>query len=794
MWQHCGPMDGGGAYGDASLRRQPLSGRWVRDLLGYLVLQACFVAVLLWMSPGFFWLDDQQIQFLPVYVATGALLLQGDVPVLDLGLGGAGNFLADPQFGVLDPLHWVVSVVVSQIDDLSMAATVLGVGAMVLLGTGVVSLGLRWGAPSALSVAAAVGTASTGFYLWFGSSWWPSMLGLALLPWLWLGLVSRHPSGVVLTGLSAWALVGSGHPYSLVLAAVLVLAHLAETASAAGTLRGLLDRSVVSRVLAGVGGVVAGAPTLLGALQAAPVTTRAAPETALGNLGVRIPNALDAALGGVTLSPVISGDFAGSLLVPPVAATFVLAVPALALVSWRTALRRPGVLTAVVVTSAALVLTQMPTYVATFRYPFRYLAAVGTWLPLLMLTALAAGALVTRGRLALAGALVLGQVALATMRVPAQLGWHVVAGGVGLVGIAALVVVIRSRRPDDGPVVRRRPRRALAVAGAVLFLVGSLGPLLGLAVDRSIARDRDVAAGGSVDGRLERLMPQRLEWSPSSDDIRAQVVAADESVTLPVWDVGPNGGWDLGVLEGNAALVAEQRTGFGYTAAGHRAWNERWCSSYRGGVSSEARCVDGLLEEVPGTGRTWLDLLSSDVVLLQEAAPDRVREHFRGSPAWIEEEPRRAVDVFTRTDPLPPRVAWTSAGLVRVEAQGSTARYAAPTDVVTLDETVADLTVSTTSEAARVVLRVPSWPGLEADLDGREVTVGSVEGIMATVELPAGLDEARLVVRYSPLATKVLLPAAVSGLLLIAVAVLTDRRRRVPHPSSPEDAGGATVF
>lgn len=755
-------------------------GRWLRAQASYALLQAAFLAVLLGVSPRFFWVDDQQGQFLPVLAAHGRLLARGAVPLLDVGSGAAGNHLADPQTGVLDPLHWVLSVLVSRVDDLAVAAAVLGVGAVLLLGAGVVAVGLRAGAPTGLAVATAVGTASTGFSLWWGSSWWPSMLGFALLPWLWLGLTSTGRLGVLLVGLSSWALAGSGHPYSLVLAAVLVVAHHVEVVRAGGG-AALLGRRVLARLLAGLAGLVGGAPALVGALEMAPATSRSVPETAAGNLGERIPNALDVVLGGVTLSPVVTGDIfdTGSVLIPPLAATFVLAVPALALVDWRRAAASPGVPTALALALAAVVLTQAPTYVGTFRFPYRYLAAVAIWVALLALVALAAAPAPGRRRLRVAAGLVGAQVVLALLRAPAGWPWHLAAGAAGLLGLLVLVVVLRAGagaravppRPRRGQAVRRR-----LVAGGLLALVGLAGPLLGLANTWSLGEDRQRLAGeGPVE--LWRQLLTFPEWSTDVADLRRQAVAPDQVVTLPRYAVGPEQGWAWGVFTANAGLSVGQRTGFGYSAASHEAWASRWCSNQRGAPTGSQDCVEGLLATAPGTDAAWLDVVSSDVLVLQPETPEALRAHVEQSPRWEAAGERGRDAVFRRADDLPGRVTWAPPGARVVPVTGTRTdpggADAVEQDVAVLGEPFATFSASTGAQPAEVVLAVPAWPGLTATAAGAAVPVGSLEGTATTVVLPAGLEDAVVEVSFEPLAARAFWPCVGAALAGLVAAALT---------------------
>jgi hypothetical protein len=65
----------------------------------YVALQVLFLLLLRRASPRFFWIDDQQAQYLPVFHWFGRNLTDGRPPLMSPDLGAGGNFVADPQYG-----------------------------------------------------------------------------------------------------------------------------------------------------------------------------------------------------------------------------------------------------------------------------------------------------------------------------------------------------------------------------------------------------------------------------------------------------------------------------------------------------------------------------------------------------------------------------------------------------------------------------------------------------------------------------------------------------------------------
>jgi hypothetical protein len=747
-------------------RRQ--RGRLLRWIGVYLLGQGAFFLVLRRLDPRFFWLDDQQAQFLPTYHWFGRHLVGGRPPLMSPELGNAGNFVADSQYGVYDPGHWLLSALVGRAQDLNDAAWLMSGSCVLVLGLGVVALLTLYRCPPALSVAAALGLASTGFFLWFGSSLWPLMLSTAWLPWFWYGLATPSRWGVPIAGFSAYLLIGSGYPYNLVFAAVTVLAQAAERYVHGGW-GALAAREVVARAAAVAAGAVAGLPTLLSLAQMVPFATRNFDVGPLGNPGTYTPSLLDALLGGSTLTPLVSAYYDGTLLLAPVAATAAFAVPALALVRWRDVWRRPGVVTALVLLALAAVATQTPTSIGPLRYPWRYLANIGLYLPLLAALGLTYGATITRGRLFAAAALAAAQGGLAVMRAPALVGWHLVALVVALLAVAGLVASAR------------RLRRHVVVAGTVALLVTAVGaPLVG---ERSAVASKsrlEAAAGEPVTGRPSRSLVTRPEWGTTVASFRAQSLVTGQNLTVLAWKddlAAPASAWGRGVLLGNANLLSDVQPGFSYAAAAQAGWATRGCQDHVGQHQPLPGCVQRLLEPVPGLdGVRWVEAMSSDEVLLSEATPPELKTFFERH--WRAAGSARTYRRYVRKSPTSGRVTGT-AGQVLVVMQDP--GHAGPAYG---GRALDSYRVSTGPRGGQLVMRIPYWPGLRASVDGQPVPVTDLDRTLTVVRLPADLRGAGLRVEFRPVGEVLLWPTMLLGAAGVILATALERPfRRRPRPA-----------
>ena len=763
----------------------------------YVAAQAAFLLLLRVLSPRFFYLDDQQAQYLPMFAWMGRNLSGGRPPLLAPEQGAAGNLVADAQYGAYDPVHWLISALVSTAGNLNDAAWVLGGVPVFVLGLGIVTLLRSYRCAPALAVAAALGTASSGFFLWFGTAWWPLMWSTSFLPWLWYGLATRRWLGVPVTGVAAYLLASAGYPYNLLFAGVTVAAQLGER-WVAGGLPALRAPETVARCVAGLGGVVAALPGLLSVAQMLPFTTREFPQTAAGNPAMFVPNLVDVVLGSSTLTPNVSDFWFGNLMWAPVAATVAFAVPAAALVAWRQVVSRPGVATAAVLVVTAVLATQLPTYVGPFRQPWRYLADYQLYLPILVVLGLTYGAVLTRARLVAAAGLAGLQFLLAVARSPLQAGWHLLAlvvAGLALASVVAHRDPARAGMRRAGTVGLLLTVLAAAVLSerAATALDNRFQAINGFPLRDEPARDlypRDRWPSTVAEFREHAL--RGADPDPDSDpapDPDAPVAPAapldgiDPTVLTfsglsdPKGLSDPQGGWGTGVLGGNANLFADVQPGFGYVAVGHKAWAERTCGGRYGQRSATSECVGRMLEPVPGTDRPYVDVLASDRVLLAEDTPGPLVAYF--DSAWDELGPVGAYTAYARRAATPGRVTATRGEVSEVVALSEPGRPAYG------GQPLGSYRVSTGPAGGELLLRVPFWPGLEATVAGEPVEVGDVDGTLTVVPLPGGLAGAPVEVTFSPVGEPLLVPALALGLVLVggATASAAGRRRAAQDAS-----------
>lgn len=761
---------GAAAVGAPASASSPPSGRRWRARPGlwalplYMVVQLAVLAALRIVVPRFFWFDDAQIQFMPMYWWLGRQLAGGTVPLLDPEQGMSGNLTADMQNGVLDVIRWPFALWAGGQQDLLLVATVHGWLAVLVLGTSAVALLLNHGVRPALAVAGALGAATSGFFLWYGTAWTPSMWSVACLVWLWAALTSRRWYGIPGVGLAAAAVVCAGNPYLLPLVPVLVGCQAYERWRASG--RSVLrERRTHATVVALLAGVALSVPTLVNTLDIAQWMWRPPGAETIGNVGVGT-NVLDILVGGTTLLNYPDVTFLS---------TAVIALPLLALVDWRRAVRGPGVVTAGVLWATALLMTQLPYYFLVFRVPFRLLSVVEVSVALLALLAFTAARQLTRRRLAIAGGLLVLQFLVACMRAPVFWRWHALSLALATAALVAVVVLVRS-----ATVRRQRPARRWTrpVAAATVVLLCASPLFLQLGLQAAVQERFEAIVRGSDESGAVVYRPNTSGYGVGTavEEFRENAYATDTALTVYAFGAfndGNDRGWDRGVLGGNLNLLADLRPGFGSLAVWHRGVQQHLTADYQSGLALDQ---PGLLVVPEGSDVPWVDLLSSNRVLLGvedrqgSSVPPALADHFAEN--WTLVSERDGWQEYARSEPLPGRVSMVAGDVTSVTD-------AAPNDgVATLGAPFERYTVSTGDGGGRLVFRTPYWNGFSATIDGRPVAVSAYDDTLLQVQLPSDVSDGTLEVSFEPLGVRLLPVGAGLGALLLAVSVVLAVRSR----------------
>ncbi|MFD4959967.1 hypothetical protein [Microbacterium sp. NPDC058389] len=321
-------------------------------------------------EPRFFFWDDTQLGAFGQWYGLGTRILAGDLTILAPGAWQGGNYLAEGQWGIWNPVVWVIAVFTHVFDGATATVTVVKLLFLVLLCTGAYLLAREYGAaPWWAAVAGFTATAGGQTIFMDAPSWVTGLQNVALFALTWWALkrhVDRGRSPVPFFALS-YVLIAFGYVFGAIELAVLLIVVLVEK---------IIRRSRAEIVRVLVLGAFAGFATVfvyLPGLLTSPVTVRS---------GSAILNDqfLNMDVGDLLTSPIATGTssvrgYWGDLVpVPLQYVTWLLPVFILIATGWRRSLRELAIPLAVLVITTAFVIG--PSVLGPLRYPARMMPYV----------------------------------------------------------------------------------------------------------------------------------------------------------------------------------------------------------------------------------------------------------------------------------------------------------------------------------------------------------------------------------------------------------------------------------
>ena len=696
-----------------------------------------YVLILL-RNRQFFLQDDSEAGAVPDWLYIGDRLHQGGLPILTPNAWMGGNWTAEGQNGLWNPVQLAIDYVAPMVDRLDLlAAGVKGCFALVLA-LGVYRIALAYGARPAWAAVVGAAMPFSGWLLYYDSaSWVTSMFGLAWTTQAWASGVryARGRSGPLPVFVFTYLALSVGYVHSAIGMGLVSLCVLIG--------EGVRSRSWVpaAKVAAvAIAAALCGILTFLPGYLTASVTWRVIGAVVNNNmltapwsesLNVALPTAL----------PAIQG-FSGQVQRAPVSYIAWFVLPVLAFVDWGRArqlvreLAGPLILLVVM-----LIVTDGPSHIGPIRWPARML-------PLLAVTALV-----------LVGVLVSRAVSLSHWRNKAVVAF-----------ILAVISVLRSASATPQRVFEFSlwGLALLAVAALVILLARRYGGAIASgAVLVSILAVLWVQVGAYPNNRGVS------QWHmPVSRNAAKASFPKYEGVTLQLGQRAPvrtpaeaEATW-RSLVFGNYARTLGLDYVNSYTAIGQQKFSSLLCIRWDGGTCQNAK--EYLFAVEPTTGLTYADLMGLDrVVLIKHAFPQTLSQ---GAPdGWRFVGNDRLSWILERTTPRsaqPGRV---------VATRGVTVNDALPSN-----DTAESMTVSSPS-GGWVVFSRQLWPGYTATLDGQPVPVDAVKGVFVTVRVPPGTHSARLDLSFRPPGTTLGLVLAALGASLLTVMMAWEyifRRRR----------------
>lgn len=719
---------------------------WALATPAVVLLAACLPLI---GNRDFYFWDDTEIGGFPLYFHLGELLRAGTWPVLDPGMWMGGNFLAEGQWGLWNPMILAIGIAASTANSAIVFTTLLKLVFLMAAALGAFLLARSYNVRPQLAFATGVAVPLNGFTLYMDAPDWSSgLMTWSMLPYAWLALrrsTAKNASPVAFL-VVAYLIVTVGYVQGTIGLCLVLLAVGIDRLCAR-------DWRAAQRVTLGAIFVVLLAITVyLPAMLSAEVTLRTNDEVL--NTGL-----LTADLGGLVSSGIPTAVFAVSgwwgewTTTPMLYTTWFL--PALAFVSWtRVRPQLAEVRDVAIVLLGAAMFVVGPSDVGALRYPMRFMPYVALAGIIGLLVLLDRSLSVSTGRSALGGAIglvLLGSYISYSQRpsVGGIMLWTILVMALGLLVVWLLV---------------RRSGAPSRTATAGLALVLAAGSVLSVAAQTALypasptdhydmpeeiedygkplpVAVNDVLVIGQPSEIFNVTTTSRFDDDQTSDDQTNEDVVTSDDVTVksrladkepepPLRDVSQL--WDE-TLIAHTWLINDASVMNVYSIIQHEAFADNLCMNHRGETCPEL--LGWLFTSQPGLSTTLVDLLSVDTLHLLKA---RVPEDKRKAPpsGWSVATDGQDSVTWTRDEPVGPAggVVWTSRG----------------TSVTELERTARTVRLQVDDVPAaggQAVFSRLNWPGYS-------VTGGTlaepVNDFLVAVDVPASTEGGIVELSFSP--------------------------------------------
>lgn len=685
----------------------------------------------------FYFNDDYQSYFLPMFREIARLLASGEFPLATPKIWFGGAIAGEYQYAVFHPVCLALYLGLSGIGNLVAAAALYTLLHIFLLGAGLYALCRHLKcAPMPAFIGALIGSTSSWLLYWGASNWIPALVSQAWMVWALLFLLltcESHKYAAAAVIATAFTLL-AGWPFTNLafLMATVTLAMVAVGARA--------QADSVWR---------AGTALLLGALLAMPAILTAAAYLAESGREADVAHLWSLTLNGLFSVGVPSAvelwNFTDNQYLPSTGVQMLYAswlVPvALTLGGWLPLWRaHRRTLAAVLALAALFALGSMLPGMGHFRWFFRllpfYHAALAVLAALLLTHAAPAGR--SRGRHLLAFAAVFIPFLIPTALDPRTYVLSTV--------FAAAIVVVFS----IALVLRRHNESAFRFAligGHVLVLV-----IVVAVWPRNLQVPLwDYPASGPEAGAVGRRdFPRRLALYDSS---------LQEEPGAAYWSM---------VALGNTSAYLHAESVNGYSPAVQRGIAQLFCFDFKGGV-----CAGDAVTRLFEPRRNGFNLL--DLAGIEEVAtdtPERARQFAElAGDTWRPAVREGSYTVFNRIDPVPGTLSALPPGGSAISEVRRSVRRA-----------VFEVDTATDFQGGELIVRLPWYPGVYARLNGQPLQLDTIGRAMPVVRLEAGTS-GRLAVGYWPKGlSSGLILAAFAALMLAAALRWPGRILAAPRP------------
>ncbi|QIS11420.1 YfhO family protein [Nocardia arthritidis] len=703
---------------------------------------AGYAAVLL-ANPRHFYTDDTESQYGPMWVMLGRHLREARFPGLVPWEWMSGNYSME-EAGLYNPPQMLVDLIAPSVDNLAAYVTVVKLIFSIIAALGVFRICLAYGARAAWAAVAAVAFPLSGWFLFFDeASWATSLTGTAWMLHAWASAVryTRGRGGPIPVFVYLYLAISVQYVFPAVESALMIAAVAAGELVYQRTWRPSA-RLLMVAACAGL----AGLETYLPGILSSAVTWRGN-ERVINDQFLTVPwsESLNASLPSTV--PAFTGWWGYVQPMPMVYIAWFL-IPMLAFLDWREIRRVAREFTGPILFAVIFLMwTAGPGRIGPLRWPARVLPMLAVALLVLVCVFLSRyGRFADWRRRGIAAAVLLGLLFIRTYcAAPHLIIRHLIAVCVVGALTAALVWLAHTR------------------GGAVASVLAILA-MFPIAYDQV---------------RAQSPTPMSYHFPERRSEIAATFPHFD-GVTLQLADrglVGPKdqslaGAWGS-LAFGNYAKNIPLNYVNAYTPIGYSAFSAILCMGWDGSTCPDA--FRRAFATEPATGRTIVDLMKVDRVVLQRVQYPDARNH-PAPPGW------KWVDY-----PGHDRYIWV---LERANGPVSTRNgfiadtrdaTAAP---ISKDGMTSRIRVSSRTGGSVVFARL-AWPGYRATLNGHDIGFRTIARTFIAVDIPPGTDDAELVLAWWPPGWKIGIATAIAGLVGLGLLQWRYRRTRRGEPGTP---------
>lgn len=699
-------------------------------------------------NPRFFFYDDTQLYALGQWHKMAQMLLGEGLSPISVEKWQAGNFVAEGQWGLLSPVHWLNALILLMFENQALGITVIKIATLALFAIGVYLLAKCLGANP--WVAAAIGAAvpAAGFTVYMdATSWYSGLFNSAAFVFAWLGieLFLRRRNPVVFL-FSAYLLVTFGYIFGVIVLMLLLTLYLGQQVW-------LRDYVAAIRVaIAVVFTALLSVTVFLPGVLTAPVTWRASGEIVRGKF--LSLDGSDTASFLYPFTPTDMSSFHGEITYAPLIYVSVL-LPALFLAprSWLESSRKLFVPIGITIILILLVLG--PTQAGPLRWPARLMPYV-----------------------------VVGLAAVAAIILSNNFRKHVSKAGLtlSLVWIFASGWIVFSEFPKSKVVTGTTVTLALMLVG-FYFLIKNRNQRGGRFFDDYGPR---LALGSAIVISLLVTIPQVIFFPsaplrdfnvPVEKSALASVLPAKTGV-LQLGDVAPvmsNPDVYNYALFANLWYYSSSEVQNAYTPVGFAAYSEELCMNHQGITCPDA--LGTLLKVDQTTGLQIGELLGVNTLVLMNNSFDGAE--IPPLSGWTTLEVNEFTTVISRDNKTSPSgsVAWSSDGTNISEISNT--------------DNLISFRVNSIGDSPRAVFKRLAWPGYSTNSGS---IVEPTRDYLLTVDLGDVKPGEVVTVAYEPPAYPLLLISFALALVIGITWIVVFFRSGISRSSQSPSISGKPTY